>query len=244
MKKTAVVTGGSRGIGRQICLELAREGYNVVINYNKSAEKAEEVKNILKEEGHECEIFRANVSKGSDVKALFDFCIEKYSTIDLLVNNAGISSEGLITDMTEEEWDEIVSVNLKSVFLCSKEALKTMISNHSGKIINMSSMWGVTGGSCEVAYSATKAGVIGFTKALAKEVGLSGINVNAIAPGVIMTDMMSEFTEDDIAALKEETPLMKLGSPKDIADAVLFLASDRADFITGQVLGVNGGFVI
>ena len=244
MKKTAVVTGGSRGIGRQICLELAREGYNVVINYNKSAEKAEEVKNILKEEGHECEIFRADVSKGSDVKALFDFCIEKYSTIDLLVNNAGISSEGLITDMTEEEWDEIVSVNLKSVFLCSKEALKTMISNHSGKIINMSSMWGVTGGSCEVAYSATKAGVIGFTKALAKEVGLSGINVNAIAPGVIMTDMMSEFTEDDIAALKEETPLMKLGSPKDIADAVLFLASDRADFITGQVLGVNGGFVI
>ena len=184
------------------------------------------------------------MSKGSDVKALFDFCIEKYSTIDLLVNNAGISSEGLITDMTEEEWDEIVSVNLKSVFLCSKEALKTMISNHSGKIINMSSMWGVTGGSCEVAYSATKAGVIGFTKALAKEVGLSGINVNAIAPGVIMTDMMSEFTEDDIAALKDETPLMKLGSPKDIADAVLFLASERADFITGQVLGVNGGFVI
>ena len=244
MKKTAVVTGGSRGIGRQICLELAREGYNVVINYNKSAEKAEEVKNILKEEGYECEMFRADVSKGSDVKALFDFCIEKYSTIDLLVNNAGISSEGLITDMTEEEWDEIVSVNLKSVFLCSKEALKTMISNHSGKIINMSSMWGVTGGSCEVAYSATKAGVIGFTKALAKEVGLSGINVNAIAPGVIMTDMMSEFTEDDIAALKDETPLMKLGSPKDIADAVLFLASDRADFITGQVLGVNGGFVI
>lgn len=244
MKKTAIVTGGSRGIGRQISMDLAREGYNVVINYNRSAEKAEEIKEELKKEGIDCVIYKADVSKGNEVKEMFEFCIDKFQKIDLLVNNAGISSEGLITDLEEEEWDNIVNTNLKSVFLCSKEALKTMISNHEGKIINMSSMWGVTGGSCEVAYSATKAGVIGFTKALAKEVGLSGINVNAIAPGVIMTDMMSDFTEEDINALKEETPLMKLGSPKDISQMVIFLASDKSDFITGQIIGVNGGFVI
>lgn len=244
MKKTAIVTGGSRGIGREVCLELARNDYNVLINYNSSKEKAVEIKNILDGEGLTSEIFKADVSKSSDVKKMFDFCLEKFSNIDLLINNAGISSEGLITDLEEDEWDKVVDTNLKSVFLCSKEALKTMISNHSGKIINVSSMWGVTGGSCEVAYSASKAGVIGFTKALAKEVGLSGINVNAVAPGVIMTDMMEGFTPEDIQALKEETPLMKLGQPKDIADMVLFLASDKANFITGQIIGVNGGFVI
>ena len=244
MKKTAIVTGGSRGIGRQICIELAENGYNVVINYNNSEKKAEELKSLLTERGCSVEIFRADVSKSDDVREMFRFCLGKFENIDLLVNNAGISSEGLITDLDEEEWDRVVNTNLKSVFLCSREALKTMISNHSGKIINVSSMWGVTGGSCEVAYSASKAGVIGFTKALAKEVGLSGINVNAVAPGVIMTDMMNDFTEEDVQALKEETPLMKLGYPKDIADTVLFLASEKADFITGQIIGVNGGFVI
>lgn len=244
MKKTALVTGGSRGIGRQICLDLAREGYNVIINYNKSEDKVKEIKEKLNAESINCEIFKADVSKSEEVKRMFEFCIEKYKTLDLLVNNAGISFEGLITDMEEKDWDNIVSNNLKSVFLCSKEALKIMISEHKGKIINMSSMWGVTGGSCEVAYSASKAGVIGFTKALAKEVGPSGINVNAIAPGVIMTDMMNDFTEDDIRVLKDETPLMELGNPKDISNAVLFLASEKSDFITGQIIGVNGGFVI
>ena len=244
MKKTALVTGGSRGIGRQICLDLAREGYNVIINYNKSEDRAKKIKEKLNAESINCEIFKADVSKSEEVKRMFEFCIEKYKTLDLLVNNAGISFEGLITDMEEKDWDNIVSNNLKSVFLCSKEALKIMISEHKGKIINMSSMWGVTGGSCEVAYSASKAGVIGFTKALAKEVGPSGINVNAIAPGVIMTDMMNDFTEDDIRVLKDETPLMELGNPKDISNAVLFLASEKSDFITGQIIGVNGGFVI
>lgn len=244
LKKTALVTGGSRGIGRQICLDLAREGYNLIINYNKSEDKAKEIKEKLNAESINCEIFKADVSKSEEVKRMFEFCIEKYKTLDLLVNNAGISFEGLITDMEEKDWDNIVSNNLKSVFLCSKEALKIMISEHKGKIINMSSMWGVTGGSCEVAYSASKAGVIGFTKALAKEVGPSGINVNAIAPGVIMTDMMNDFTEDDIRALKDETPLMELGNPKDISNAVLFLASEKSNFITGQIIGVNGGFVI
>ncbi|MFR2519289.1 SDR family oxidoreductase, partial [Peptostreptococcus stomatis] len=146
--------------------------------------------------------------------------------------------------MNEEDWDRIIDTNLKSVFLCSKEALKHMISNHSGKIINISSMWGQVGASCEVAYSASKAGMIGFTKALAKEVGPSGINVNAIAPGVIMTDMMKDFGQSDIDYLKDETPLMRLGQPEDIANLVSFLVSDKADFITGQVLASNGGFVI
>ncbi len=244
MEKIALVTGGSRGIGRQICIDLAEEGYKVIINYNKSEESAKEVEKTLKKRGLECEIFKADISKEKEVKKMFDFCLEKYKTINLLVNNAGISFEGLITDMAEEDWDKIVNVNLKSVFLCSKEALKTMISAHKGKIINISSMWGVTGGSCEVAYSATKAGIIGFTKALAKEVGPSGINVNAIAPGVIMTDMMNDFTEEDIRVLKEETPIMQLGSPQDISNAVLFLASEKSNFITGQIIGVNGGFVI
>ena len=190
------------------------------------------------------EIFKADVSKQDQVKAMFDFCMDRFGSIDVLVNNSGISYEGLITDMDEEDWDRIIDTNLKSVFLCSKEALKHMISNHSGKIINISSMWGQVGASCEVAYSASKAGMIGFTKALAKEVGPSGINVNAIAPGVIMTDMMKDFDQSDIDYLKDETPLMRLGQPEDIANLVSFLVSDKADFITGQVLASNGGFVI
>ncbi len=244
MNKVAIVTGGSRGIGRQISIDLAKEGYKVIINYNNSEAEAIKIKQMLKKENIECEIFKADVSKAEEVGAMFKFCIEKYKKIDLLVNNAGISYEGLITDMEEEDWDKIVNINLKSVFLASKQALKIMISEHRGKIINISSMWGVTGASCEVAYSATKAGIIGFTKALAKEVGPSGINVNAIAPGVIMTDMMEGFTEDDIRVLKDQTPISELGSPQDIASAVVFLASEKADFITGQILGVNGGFVI
>lgn len=160
----------------------------------------------MREEGYQVEIFKADVSKQDQVKAMFDFCMDRFGSIDVLVNNSGISYEGLITDMNEEDWDRIIDTNLKSVFLCSKEALKHMISNHSGKIINISSMWGQVGASCEVAYSASKAGMIGFTKALAKEVGPSGINVNAIAPGVIMTDMMKDFDQSDIDYLKDETP--------------------------------------
>lgn len=188
--KVAVVTGGSRGIGASICMELSRNGYRVVINYNKSEKEAEKVLSSIEKEGGEGCIFKADVSKEEDVKKMFEYILEEYKTVDLLVNNAGKSLQNLITYTDVEEWDDIIDTNLKSVFLCSKEALKIMVSNHSGKIINMSSMWGVTGGSCEVIYSASKAGVIGFTKALAKEVGPSNITVNAVAPGVIMTDMM------------------------------------------------------
>ena len=244
MSKVVLVTGGSRGIGRQVAIQLAKEGYRLLINYNKSQKEAQETCRFLRKEGYQVEIFKADVSKQDQVKAMFDFCMDRFGSIDVLVNNSGISYEGLITDMDEEDWDRIIDTNLKSVFLCSKEALKHMISNHSGKIINISSMWGQVGASCEVAYSASKAGMIGFTKALAKEVGPSGINVNALAPGVIMTDMMKDFDQSDIDYLKDETPLMRLGQPEDIANLVSFLVTDKADFITVQVLASNGGFVI
>ena len=169
---------------------------------------------------------------------------EQAGSVDVLVNNAGVSSQKLFTDITDEEWRRTIGVNLDGVFYCCREALKSMISRKSGVIINISSMWGEVGASCEVHYSASKAGVIGLTKALAKEVGMSGIRVNSITPGVIMTDMMSDFDENTINELKSETPLNRLGTPEDIARAALFLASDEASFITGQTLGVNGGFVI
>lgn len=243
-KKVAIVTGSSRGIGKEIASELARNDYRVLINYKSSQKIAGELKEKLISEGCDVDIFKADVSKSRDVDELFSYCLKKYGTIDLLVNNAGVSLEGLITEVTEKEWDNVIDTNLKSVFLCSKKVLNTMISNHSGKIINITSMWGVAGGSCEVVYSASKAGIIGFTKALAKEVGPSGINVNAIAPGVIMTDMMGKFSDDDITALKDETPLMRVGSTEDVASLVVYLASEKSDFITGQIIGVNGGFVI
>lgn len=244
MNKVAVVTGGARGIGRCISTKLAENGYSVLINYNNSYNCAKELMNELSTKGYKIDIYKADVSNSQDVISMIDYCIENFGKIDLLVNNAGISSEGLLTDVTEEEWDKVIDTNLKSVFMCSKQALKYMISEHYGKIVNITSMWGVTGGSCEVVYSASKAGIIGFTKALAKEVGPSGINVNAVAPGVIMTDMMSGFSDGDIEVLKNDTPLMRLGSAEDVAEVVLFLASEKSDFVTGQIIGVNGGFVI
>ncbi len=244
MNKVAVVTGGARGIGREISIDLAKKNYSVLINYNNSKTLAEELKYELTDLGYEVDIFKADVSSQKEVTLLFEYCISRFKTVDVLVNNAGVSLEGLITEVDVEEWDRVIDTNLKSVFLCSKEALKIMLSNHSGKIVNIASMWGETGGSCEVVYSASKAGVIGFTKALAKEVGPSGVNVNAVAPGVIMTDMMSGFDEGEIDILKNETPLMKLGKTSDVSSLVVFLASDSANFITGQVIGVNGGFLI
>lgn len=244
MSKVAIVTGGARGIGRQISIDLAKSGYIVVINYNKSEIQAENLKKELLDEGFEVDIYQADVSNEEEVISLIEFSMSKYKNIDVLVNNAGISVDGLLTELEVKDWDNLINTNLKSVFLCSKEVLKVMLSNHRGKIINITSMWGVTGGSCEVAYSASKAGIIGFTKALAKEVGPSGIYVNAIAPGVIMTDMMRGFSDEDLTNLKYETPLMKLGTPEDISKVVKFLISDNSNFITGQIIGVNGGFVI
>lgn len=242
--KIAVVTGGAKGIGKAISKKLAINGFKVIINYNSSKEKAKLLYEEMLNLGYEIDLMKADLSKCDEAKKLIDNVIQKYNSIDVLVNNAGISIDGLFTDVSDEDWDNVINTNLRSAFICSREAVKTMVWNKSGKIINISSMWGITGASCEVVYSISKAGIIGLTKSLAKEVGPSNIQVNAVAPGVIMTDMMKGYTKDDIADLKERTPLMKIGTTEDIANAVAFLVSKKADFITGEILNVNGGFMI
>ena len=243
-KKSVVVTGASRGIGREIASLFAKEGYNVVINYYNSEKEAVELKETLTSIGCTCEIFKANVANYDHAKSLISFCYQTYGSVDVLVNNAGISKIKLLTDMQPNEWQDMININLTGVFNCSKSALDFMLKEHSGSIINISSMWGQVGASCEVAYSASKAGVIGFTKALAKEVGLSGIRVNCISPGVIMTDMMNGFSKEELDMIKSDIPLDTFGTPADVANTALFLASENARFITGQVIGVNGGQVI
>lgn len=244
--RTAVITGASGGIGTAIALAFAGEGCNVVLQYNKGKDKAEALaEKIQKEYGMIALPVQADISSSQSVKSFFDEVEAKLSNVDVLVNNAGIAQQKLFTDITDEDWHRMIGTNLDGVFYCSREVLKRfMIKNHSGVILNISSMWGQAGASCEVHYSAAKAGVIGLTKALAKEVGLSNIRVNCIAPGVVMTDMMKSFDEQTINELKEEAPLNMLGQPEDIAQTAVFLCSDKANFITGQVLGVNGGFII
>ena len=243
MNKTAVITGASRGIGKAIAIEFARNGYNVLANYNNSEKEASELEKMLTEEGYSIKVFKADVSKSSEADAMIEYCLKEFGGLDVLVNNAGISQDKLFTDITDEDWERMMSVNVTSVFNCSRKALQHMIWEKSGSIINITSMWGEIGGSCEVHYSASKAAIIGMTKALAKEVGPSNIRVNAVSPGVIMTDMCAYYGEETLNELKEETPLMKLGKPEDIAETVYFLA-EKGNFITGQVVGVNGGMVI
>lgn len=244
--KNVLITGGSGGIGSALCVAFAQAGCNVAVHYNKNSDGAERLAKILCESYGVCALaVQADVSDRQSVNEMFDAIDNTLGSIDVLVNNSGIAGQKLFTDITSDDWREMLGVNLDGVFNCSQEALKRyMIKNHSGVILNISSMWGQVGASCEVHYSAAKAGVIGLTKALAKEVGLSGVRVNCICPGVVMTDMMKSFDEQTINELKEETPLNTLGTPKDIADAAVFLCSDKAKFITGQILGVNGGFVI
>lgn len=244
MKKTALITGGSRGIGRSMVLAFAQKGYNVVFCYEKNEGAALETEKAARELGAQALAFKADVSKSGEVESLFAFTEEKFSGADILVCNAGIGRQKLFTDITDEDFERMIGVNLKGVFYCCRRALPYMIRNKWGRIINISSMWGETGGSCEVDYSAAKAGVIGLTKALAKEVGPSGITVNAVSPGVIETDMNSSFTEEDMASLADETPLCRIGKPEEVAGAAVFLAGDEASFITGQVISVNGGIVI
>ncbi len=243
-KKTVLITGSSRGIGGNMAEKFAREGYNVLINYNKSKGKAEELQARLQGEGLSVKTFKADVSKRDEVEAMFEYCLKEFGDLDVLVNNAGVAKGMLFTDISDEDWDNLMNVNLKGVFHCAQTALRHMISEKKGKIINISSIWGITGGSCEVHYSASKAGIIGLTKALAKEVGPSNIQVNCIAPGAIVTDMLEQIDGDDLELFRQETPLMKLGKPEDISNCALFLASDKADFFTGQVLSPNGGIVI
>lgn len=243
--KTALITGASRGIGTACAIGLAKCSYNIVLNYNNSEEKALNLAKILAD-NYAVEVLcvKADVSDKAQVDEMVKTAIDRFSTIDVLVNNAGVSLEKLFTDTTPDEWDKVISTNLTSVYNVTHAVLPTMISKHSGSIINISSMWGQVGASCEVAYSASKAGVIGLTKALAKEVAPSNIRVNCVTPGVIMTDMMSGFSDEDLALIKEEIPLGDFGTAKNVADTVSFLASDKAQYITGQVIGVNGGMVI
>lgn len=240
--KTIIVTGGSRGIGAEIVKLLAKEGYQVVLNYNQSKKQAEQIQKELKQEGKNIEIFKADVSKREEVKKLIEYTIEKFTTIDVLINNAGIAQTKLFTNITDEDWNNIIQTNLTSTFYCTQEALPVMLANKKGCIINISSIWGVTGGSCEVAYSVTKAGIDGMTKALAKELGLSNIRVNSIAPGVIDTDMNKNVTKEEWEELKNEIPLNKIGKAIDIAKCAKWLIED--EYTTGQVISVNGGWYI
>ena len=243
-KRTVLVTGASRGIGKAIATLFAENNYNVLINYNKSEEEAMDLYNNLKSKGYSVDVYKADVSKKEEVNMMINYCIGKFEKIDVLINNAGISKTNLFTDISYEEWDEVMATNLNGVFYTTKKALQYMIPEMSGKIINISSIWGMVGGSFEVHYSASKAAVIGMTKALAKELGPSNIQVNCIAPGVIQTDMLNNVSQETLEILREETPLMKLGTVEDIAHTALFLASENANFITGQVISPNGGFVI
>lgn len=243
MKKTVIITGASGGIGSAIAGAFALGGYNVVIGYNSSFEKAKVLEAGLLEKGCSVASFKADVSDSAQAQALIDFAKETFGGSYVLVNNAGIAQQKLFTDITDKDFDTMMSSNVKSVFNCSRAVLPLMIHEKWGRIINISSMWGVCGASCEVHYSASKAAVIGLTKALAKEVGPSGITVNCVAPGLIDTPMNGNLDEDTISALCEETPVGRIGTPEDVAKAVLFLADESASFVTGQILGVDGGII-
>lgn len=241
--KVAVVTGASRGIGRSIAIELAKAGATIVINYKSNEEEAKKTLEIIKSLDSFGIIVNADVSIYNEAKVLIDKAVESFGKIDVLVNNAGISKIGLFIDMNEEEWNNIVDVNLKGVMNGSHNALKYMISQKSGTIVNISSMWGNVGASCETVYSATKGAVNLFTKALAKEMAPSNIRVNAVAPGVIDTEMNNCLSAQEKKALAEEIPIGKFGEGEDIGKTVVFLASEASKYITGQVITVDGGMI-
>lgn len=237
--KTVLITGGSRGIGRSMVEAFANAGYAVAFTYKNSENEA---KSLAESTG--ALAICADSAVEADVNLAVRQTIEKIGKIDCLINNSGVSSFSLFTDLTLEDWNNTLAVNLTGAFLYSRAVAKDMISRKSGRIINITSMWGIVGSSCEVHYSASKAGLIGMTKALAKELGPSGITVNAIAPGLIETDMNKSLSEDDIAEVIDATPVMKIGASSDVAKAALFLASDEASFITGDVINVSGGYVM
>ncbi|MBE6896247.1 MAG: SDR family oxidoreductase [Ruminococcaceae bacterium] len=240
--KTVFITGGAKGIGAGCAEEFAKKGYNIAINYKTSVVAAEELKARLEAMGAEVLTLAGDCSNEKRVIEMIEETEKRFGKIDVLVNNAGISLIKLFTDTTEEDWDSIFSNNLKSAFFCSKAVCRGMINNGGGSIINISSMWGITGASCEVAYSASKAGMIGLTKALCKELSLSNIRVNCVCPGVIMTDMNASLGDDVLSELTEQIPLSRLGAPGDVGNTVVFLA--EAKYVTGQIIAADGGMTV
>ena len=244
MNGTVLITGASRGIGRACALAFGKAGWCVAANYNKSGQEAERLLDELRRMHVSADVFRADVSDAAQVSEMLGKAEARFGSVTALVNNAGIAQQKLFTDVTEAEWQRMFDVNVKSMFLCTRAVLPGMISAKRGCIVNLSSIWGMAGASCEVPYSASKAAVIGFTKALAKEVGPSGVRVNCIAPGVVETDMIAGVDGNARRELAEEAPLGCIGMPEDIARAVLFLAGEGGRFITGQVISPNGGIII
>ena len=247
-KKSVLITGASRGIGKACALAFARNGYHVFLNCNKSIEELKRVKSLIEQPKNNlspagtCDIVTGDVGNPACVESIFDQIRTLGFSLDVLINNAGISFIGLLTDMTPEEWNHVISTNLSSVFYCSKAALPSMISRRSGRIINISSMWGTAGASCEAAYSASKSGVHGLTKALAKELAPSNIQVNAIACGVIDTQMNQQLSDDERKELEDEIPMGRYGTPEEVAKLALLLA-EGPEYMTGQIIGIDGGFL-
>ena len=239
-KKVILVTGASRGIGRAIAKELALEGNVVIANYKSSDDRAESLRNEVIEQGKEIEKYKADVSKRDEVQRMVDYIIGKYGKIDVLINNAGISFVKMFTDVTDDDWNYVVNNNLYSVFCVSQAVAKNMINEFKGCIINISSIFGIIGASCESIYSVTKAGIDGLTKSLAKEFAYSNIRVNSIAPGLIDTEMNNDLSEDDIKGVEEEIPLKRIGKPEEIVGTVKMLIEN--EYITGQVIEINGGW--
>lgn len=243
-KKTAVVTGASRGIGAAVATLLAEDGCHVVVNYLGSERQAVALCDSLARRGLSCAPFKADVSVRKEAAALIDFALSTFKGADILVNNAGIAQQKLFTDITPAEWEGMFAVHVNAAFHCCQAALPYMLGRKSGCIVNIASIWGMTGASCEVHYSAAKAALIGFSKALAKELGPSGIRVNCVAPGAVDTDMNRGLSGEALQMLCDETPLGRLGTPLEIAQCVRFLCSDHGAFLTGQVISPNGGLVV
>ncbi|HCN60603.1 MULTISPECIES: 3-oxoacyl-[acyl-carrier-protein] reductase [Mammaliicoccus] len=241
MTKTAIVTGASRGIGRKIALELGKEGYNVVVNYAGNKEKAEQVVSEIKEFGVDAFAIQANVSEIDEVKAMIKETTNQFGTIDVLVNNAGITKDNLLMRMKQDEWDDVINTNLKGVFNCVQAVTRPMLKQKSGRIINLSSVVGALGNPGQVNYVATKSGVEGMTRTFARELASRGITCNAVAPGFIVSDMTDQLSDDLKEQMKSQIPLARFGEDSDIANTVAFLASDKASYITGQTIHVNGG---
>ncbi len=242
--KVAVVTGGATGIGQEIVRTLAKNGAKVVINYNSSSTSAQALVDEIKAQGLFADAIQANVSNFNDAQKLIDYTVNTYGKIDILVNNAGVTADNLILRMSEEDFDKVINVNLKGTWNCSKHATKYMTKQRSGKIVNISSVSGVTGNAGQTNYSASKAGIIGLTKSLAREVSKRGINVNAVAPGFIQTKMTEVLSDEIKNQISSTIPMSRLGEASDVANLVSFLSSDKANYITGQVINVDGGMVM